>query len=231
MFVAGIIDAAEVDNTPDVILISSNNPPYVYRNDQGKIVGESLEHITEILDKAGVTYRLQMAPWLRVMETARTNSNVLLYPLSRTPEREKNFHWLVPIHKIHLNLYAIKGTVKADLNDLKLSDYTAACVDRSVLCSVLRDFGIKEDNIIKLSKLNNQQMVRMMIQGRVDFVILTEHNYELVKSYAEKFGKEIVILENYSIEYSEFLASNITLDKSIVDKIKNASTRLSESNH
>ena len=203
----------------DVILMSGDNPPFSYTNEQNQIVGISVDKVTSIVNKAGLSYQIQIAPWLRAMEELKKHENMLLYPLSRIPEREKNFKWLHAIHTIHFKLYGLEGTTSDKTANINDENNKFVCLDKSVTCAVIEGYGIKENNIIRVTQLELPQMVRMLLNHRISYLVIADAQLEMIEKLMADEKKSLVTINNSSVEIKEYIASGFDIDESVVEKL------------
>ena len=224
-----ILEAKPLDKPADIILLSANNPPYTYRNEQGQIVGTSVKQVTGILETAAVSYDMQIAPWSRAMEIIKQPKTILLYPLSRIPQREDKFQWITPIHTMRLKLYGLKNKVDTNLTNIENDAFKFTCIEGGVVCSVLKSLDINESNILVLNGLRDNQSLKLLVQGRVDFLVISDDNLPNMAKSINQLGHELIALDNYHTEIPEYLAANIHADKTIINKIKQALN--TKSNH
>ena len=87
----------------------------------GKPVGFTVEILHEIMQRLGREYPLQFDQWKTVYHRALTEPNIVIWPPSRTPEREELFKWVGPLIPEKLVLFARKdsGLVINSLEDAK----------------------------------------------------------------------------------------------------------------
>jgi polar amino acid transport system substrate-binding protein len=76
--------------------------------------GEATRFVEEVLKNAGIPYQLQYQPWRRAYNSALADTNVLVFPLARSPGREKMFHWVGEL--IPVNYYLVKLKSRTDIS-------------------------------------------------------------------------------------------------------------------
>ncbi|AHL34471.1 amino acid ABC transporter substrate-binding protein [Pseudomonas brassicacearum] len=89
MFLAASGSAAEAP----LRIVTEELPPYNMTQD-GRVTGMSTEVVQAVLKEIGVEASIQSMPWARAYELALNESNVLIYSIVRTPERESLFQWV-----------------------------------------------------------------------------------------------------------------------------------------
>jgi len=99
---------------PELTALTEQLPPLNMEAD-GRVTGFSSELLDLMAAEAGIPLRKQVLPWARAYDRAVRNSDVILYSLVRTPERENLFRWVGPISPRRIVLYRW-----ADRNDIVL---------------------------------------------------------------------------------------------------------------
>jgi polar amino acid transport system substrate-binding protein len=77
--------------TPQVLIEAF--PVYNY-TEKGQLTGFSTEVVHAVLHDANIAGEFQSQPWARAYETAQNTSNVLIYSITRTVQREHLFKWV-----------------------------------------------------------------------------------------------------------------------------------------
>ena len=75
----------------------------------GELEGIAADFVREILHEMGMSDAILSAPWKRIAKEATTKSNVLVFSVIRTDERDDVFHWVTPVSK---NLHGLFGIDK-----------------------------------------------------------------------------------------------------------------------
>lgn len=105
--------------------------PYVAMQDN-KVAGPATEVLEKTLAAAGIQdYKVNIYPWARAYDMALTEPNVLIYLMARTPEREKQFHWVGEFLQVRYFLYKLKERA-----DIAAQSLDAA---RNYVIGVMRD--------------------------------------------------------------------------------------------
>lgn len=92
-----LVAPARADDAPSAIrIVTEELPPYNMTED-GKLTGMSTEVVQAILKRIGVKAPIQSMPWARAYDLALNDENVLIYSITRTPERESLFKWVGPL--------------------------------------------------------------------------------------------------------------------------------------
>jgi polar amino acid transport system substrate-binding protein len=87
---------AQVRGDPLYITTESAAPSSML-DGEGQVIGISTDKVRAALDRAGLSYTIELLPWKRAYAAARERRNACVYSTSRTPEREPLFKWVGPI--------------------------------------------------------------------------------------------------------------------------------------
>ena len=91
---------------PPLRIVTEELPPY-NMTQGGRVTGMSTEVVEAVLKEVGMTASIQPMPWARAYELALNESNVLIYSIVRTPERESLFQWIGAIAPTKWYIYSL----------------------------------------------------------------------------------------------------------------------------
>jgi hypothetical protein len=200
------INAVDHDDIGHVLVITGGYEAEAAKLKGVAINGPRTDAVRTFMDASGLKYAIKTVVWNRAFQKFREEPATLIYPLTRTPEREDQFDWIKEIdtHTYHLLgkvSLAEQGLMKKDIISGK---YLAICEAATSNCSILRQFGFPEDAIIKVKGKSYVEMKQTLINGRASF---TMDNYETYQSYELQHEKgQVVRIGDYSITTSEYLA-------------------------
>lgn len=80
-----------------VVVIAAEIPPYVIRSNQGAPSGMVIEVLEEAARRLKEPLTIELMPLARALSQARYRRNVLLVPPVRSPQRDPQFLWIVPL--------------------------------------------------------------------------------------------------------------------------------------
>lgn len=89
-----------------ITLVTTDLPPLVR---EAGAPGGLQELVAELCKRAGVTAKTQFVPWRRALFLATSMTATAIYPLTRLPEREKQYRWLVPLYEENYVLLTLRG--------------------------------------------------------------------------------------------------------------------------
>lgn len=90
-------------------IVTEELPPY-NMTQGGLVTGMSTEVVQAVLKDVGIPApAIQSMPWARAYDIALNSENVLIYSITRTPQREKLFKWVGVIAPTQWYLFARSG--------------------------------------------------------------------------------------------------------------------------
>lgn len=98
-------------------IVSGNLPPFTVETgpDMPGALG-SLVH--DMAERLGEAPAIQFFPWTRALSMVGTQPRTLILPLTRTPEREPNYRWLVKLYRQQFVFIALRSS-EVNLDSLK----------------------------------------------------------------------------------------------------------------
>ena len=156
-------------------ILCENDPPAQFRDADGNLTGYTIELVSEIQKRVGNQDEIKMLPWSRGYDMIQKYPNVVLFQMSRTPEREELFNWVGPVHESVYGLYA-----RAD-SEITLASLEEAKTVRSI--GVYRD-DIRHQMLVRAGFTNlvvaneNSANIAQLMRGRVDLITLASTTYD-----------------------------------------------------
>lgn len=143
-------------------------PPFNYIENT-QVVGTSTRLLEALLSKSGHTIangKINLVPWSRGYHEVLTTKNTILYSMARTSEREELFKWVGPINKLTIGLIAKKESKVVIKESSCLNNYTIAVMHDTAAESLLKNLGMKSENLERFS--NPLAQIKKLQEGRVD---------------------------------------------------------------
>ena len=88
-------------------LVTSDLVPYSIQ--EGRLQGFMVDLVREIERRLGTNRPVRFLPWPRAIRNTRLSPNHIIFPLTRTPEREAHFDWAIKVAPIHLVFVTLDG--------------------------------------------------------------------------------------------------------------------------
>ena len=155
--------------TKELRLLAAELPPYSFQIPPAS-VGETpgvdqglvYEVVTEMAKRVGHTGLIEFIPWGEAQRIARTQPNIGILALTRTPERENQYRWLARIVTDDLILVGGQGIDVSSLD--KVKDRPVGVLGRSGAEALLRERGFTRIKPQPEEWMN----ARLMQQRRID---------------------------------------------------------------
>ncbi|NUT87648.1 transporter substrate-binding domain-containing protein [Pseudomonas corrugata] len=176
---------------PALRIVTEELPPYNMTQD-GRMTGMSTEVVQAVLKEIGMQAPIQSMPWARAYQLALDDSNVLIYSIARTPERESLFQWVGAIAPTHWYLYSLADR-PVKLNSLdEARAYQIATVNQDVGEQYLISKGFRVGEQLQ-SSTKYEHNYRKLKVDHVEMWISNELNAQyLVRQNGEDPAKVLV---------------------------------------
>jgi polar amino acid transport system substrate-binding protein len=100
-------DRRNLSDSPAITLVTAHLLPYSIQ--EGREQGFMVELVREIERRLGSNRPVRFLPWSRAIRNTRLSPNHVIFPLTRTPEREPHFDWAIEVAPIHLVFVTLNG--------------------------------------------------------------------------------------------------------------------------
>jgi polar amino acid transport system substrate-binding protein len=139
-------------------LVSSHLPSLVHETGRP---GGLQELVAELCRRAGVKPVTQYVPWRRAQFLATTMPATAIYPLTRLPEREQHYRWLVPLYEEHYVLLALRGKLQPVA---QMKDKRIALLRGAAQAAILKELGFSR--FVEASSID--EVHRFLLGGMAD---------------------------------------------------------------
>jgi polar amino acid transport system substrate-binding protein len=117
---------ASAVSAKELRLLAAELPPYTYQVPSASVSeqpgpGRGVIHdaVVEMARRVGHSGRIEYMPWFRAQEIARSEPDVGILALTRSPEREDGYLWLVKVMDDDLVLVGAPGVDVSDLSKVR----------------------------------------------------------------------------------------------------------------
>ncbi|WP_420414825.1 substrate-binding periplasmic protein [Roseibium sp.] len=168
----------------DINLTTEEYKPFNY-TDGDKIVGFGADQVFEVMNRAGLSYDVEMAQWSRAIGLAEKKADYCVFTASHTAERDPKFVWVEPLNVDRTLLMKKSGS---DVNPSTIEDakaFTVGTQSQDYTESLLKDQGFPKIDAAK----NMETTLKKLDAGRIDLVAVSEAFYNSLK----KDGKDVDI--------------------------------------
>lgn len=155
---------ARADEAARLNIVTGDLPPYAIEG-QPQRPGLHVEVVEQMLKRAGSPVKVSFYPWARAIALAQHAQHTAILPLTRTPEREAQYTWLVKLDTQHFVFINRQGD--KPITTLEQARKLRIVVLRgSPNLAQLLSRQFSEAQIVQATKL--EDMVRMVERGIVD---------------------------------------------------------------
>jgi polar amino acid transport system substrate-binding protein len=127
--------------------------------------------VKEIQKRTGDASVIEVLPWARAYALATSHPGVVLFPTTRTPEREHLFTWVGPIMRAKWAFFGLAGKAKplASLEDARKASSIGTYKNDA------REQYLKSQGFANLdSTISHANNVRKLVAGRVEYIVSTD---------------------------------------------------------
>jgi polar amino acid transport system substrate-binding protein len=200
-------------------VVTENLPPYQIVKNNKLVAGTSYLIMKNVLKRAGFTSKIEVLPWARAYHTALNDKNVIIFSITRSVEREHQFHWLGTLRELKYRFYSLKSKKSIELNSVKEAlNYKAVAV---------RD-SFEADSLVKLGFISGDNLTltvgyieawNMLLKGRADItyanVFIGDTIHKTLSFENTPFLKHGFTVEEYTL----YVAASINTSNAILTKI------------
>lgn len=209
-----------------VVVVTTEYPPFNY-TEKGSVRGLSTKIVRSLLDTLDIDAKITSYPWARSYKKALEEKNILIYPLVRTPERERAFEWIGVVAKGKTYLYSLQGRHDVDLQTLD----DAKKKSIGVLRDAVRFRYLKKRNFTNLVEdTTPRASAHKLILGWIDLWAVDEatayHTLSMMGYDPRRLIERHFPLD---IELDGYVAFSKESDKELVESFKKAFLRLQAS--
>ena len=159
------------------LIVTENIIPYNYL-ESGKPAGISTEILLHLMDRIDMHWPIEFMPWSMSYNIAIEQSNILLYSMLRTKERESHFQWVGPLFTEQMYVYRHRDrndVQAANLEDLKL--YTVSAIRENYDSQYLESHGFTDSRNMVLVD-TQEENISNLVGHKVDAISLTGSQFK-----------------------------------------------------
>ncbi|MCK7614816.1 substrate-binding periplasmic protein [Roseibium sediminicola] len=174
----------------DINLTTEEYKPFNYK-DGDKIVGFGADQVFEIMNRAGLSYDVEMAQWSRAIGLAEKEANYCVFTASHTEERDPKFVWIEPLNVDRTLLIKKAGS---DVNPGSIDDakaFTIGTQSQDYTESLLQQQDFPKIDAAK----NMETTLKKLEAGRIDMMAVSEAFYNSLKKDGTDVDLAVVLSE------------------------------------
>lgn len=175
-------------------LVTGNLPPFAIQNSAGR-PGVLIELVQAVFARAGLHSTVTFLPWARAQREATSQPRVMLLPQTRTPAREAQFQWLLPLTMQHFSFMSLAHKPRVDNLD-QAKQHKVGVLRGSPHAQRLQELGFDPRRVVLAS--GHDDLQRMLKLQMVDAI----YGGELIALYsATHFGQALQV--GHTVESGE----------------------------
>lgn len=148
---------------PQIEWVAGDLPPFAWQSANGPR-GYAHELVLLMAQQMGRSTQVSYFPWARAVRLTERGDQVGIFPLARTPDREKRFQWLVPLMTARYVL-----VTPATDHPLSLSQLRTLRVGVLRGSPIVRNLRAEHFTTIVEGK-DYKDMLRMLVGGNLDVI-------------------------------------------------------------
>lgn len=212
------ISCTKVYASSKLLVVTENYPPFQSLNSEGKLVGVAAEIVNKVLTHSQLEYEIQVMPWARAYQSAKTSPNTLIFSLLQTPSRKELFQWLVPLCKVTTSFYTLTSRIDVNASSLKeIASYRIGIAREQAT-----KFFLESNNLMKNAiEVNDNQQLRKMIQhNRIDLMLSSDNYVKALQKDNDLAINDLKLLFTVDeLNQTLYLAANQHVPAEITSKI------------
>lgn len=151
-------------------LVSADLPPFAIENAPHR-PGVLIELVEELLRRAGQPTKAEYYPWARAQLLASSQPRILLLPLTRTPEREAKFQWLLKLYVQHFVFINRAGQARVSQVEQARQLRVAVLRGAPSAAQLLRA-GFSESMLVMAGSVDDT--IKLLERGHADAIFASE---------------------------------------------------------
>lgn len=212
---------ATASEKPILTLFSDIWPPFQQLNLQGRLEGVAATKVKQTLTQANWPYELHVVPWARALKKVEEEPNRLIFSISRTLEREKQFQWIAPLARIQTGLVALSDRKDIRIehpSDIKQFKLVLKRHESTSSYFYTLGFDANTDIIYVNSSL---QALELLKSGRADIYPITHQGLAATLINSRFSSKEFAfVFDLPEFTMDAFLATNLMTDMALVEQLR-----------
>lgn len=215
----GVVNCTVADEYPWRV-VTEHAPPFQNLN-SGVLTGRAVERVRPLLRSAGIGVDIEVFPWARAFELARTRKNTLIFSIVRLKEREPLFQWIGLIEETRLSFISLASNKNVTINNIEdARRYGIGAVRNDFNHRYLLSEGFHEKEHFVL-RSNISELLGLLVKERIEVMLVDMSFVTQILPATGLTTKDIKIhLQPENSVRDIYLAAHIDSDKVMVDKLR-----------
>ncbi|KDC52672.1 MULTISPECIES: substrate-binding periplasmic protein [Pseudoalteromonas] len=216
------IYSVHIQATETLLVVTELAPPNQVLVD-GEVTGEGTQLIRDIFAEAKLTPNIQMYPWARAYKLATEQSNVFIYSLARTPEREEQFYWIAQVGRFDLGFIALSERTDIVIEGTEQAkNYKIAMQRNDFSTQTLLKLGFEA-----VFTSDIQKSYDLLLAKKVDLVVDDPLYMQQLSDYLKLEPNHLKFVYRINeLTVGAYLAANKKTDVNVVNALQKAFTEM-----
>lgn len=172
-----LVAAPQIQGATKLAAIYTEQSPPANFLREGELTGLAVDLVREVQARLGDQTPIELLPWARAYRYATTRPNIMIFSITRTPERENLFHWVGPLMEIEWTFYGKRERV-FDITSLDDARHAGTI---GTYFEDARERYLLEQGFENLeSARNNHLNALKLMAGRIDLLVSSNMGIELI---------------------------------------------------
>jgi polar amino acid transport system substrate-binding protein len=147
-------------------VVTADLPPFAVEG-QPEAPGVLVELVEQLLRRCGQPVKVEFYPWARALAIAGAQPRIAILPLTRTPEREPQFQWLLKLYVQHF-VFINRSGQPAVASVAQARRLRLTVLRGSPNLAQLQRHGFDTERVVQASSV--EDMLRLLEKGFVDAI-------------------------------------------------------------
>ncbi|AWB67905.1 hypothetical protein C2869_16390 [Saccharobesus litoralis] len=195
--------------------VTVNEPPANYLDIDDQIDGYVVEIVQQLRRRLEIDTEIELLPEARALKTLNTLPHIVMFSISRTPEREDKYHWLLHVINKRWIFYS-RSDSQLDISTFKqVHNIDSIGVIRGDIREKwLKDKGVK--GLVHI--LDYENAIKMLVKSRINLLLFESYGTystlnKLGYSHNEVKVQYVAKASEVYIVMSKFEGSNLLADE------------------
>jgi polar amino acid transport system substrate-binding protein len=222
-FVIGPTYAAEVE----LLVMTEEFPPFNYQKDN-VINGLATKIVIKLLEEAHLTFKIELVPWKRALNTALNRPNTLIYTIAKSESRKDKFHWICKISNRKLSMFRLRS--RQDLENMTIEEAKEkakiAVLQGDASTEKVINMGFPIKNLTMIRDISGGNLsIKHVMRGRSDFFLMNPYS---MKHRINSGDIPDLFTEQFVIHNDDgyYIAANLGTEPFVLKALRNAYKRL-----
>lgn len=189
----------------------------VETSEGSRVEGFASELVRELLASAGYSADIRVVPWPRLVNSLRSESNVLGFNMTRTPSREESFHWIGQVRPIKFQLWGLGERIDElprtleEAREFRISAFREDVVEQYLLSRGFNNLTYVTDN---------SDLYGMLSRNRIDLIPYIQSAAE---NFMSRLGRSrdylVPVIDLEEISTAHYLVMSKNSDTELVETL------------